>query len=174
MLAWTPRRWIVALAAAVVTVVVVAIPTALIPTGIFGRGVPAPWWTWPALLVTAALSGLVMATYVQGPDATGPSTRDPESRRGALGGFLAYLAVGCPTCNKVALLALGSSGAIRWFAPVQPFLALAGIGLLGYALRRRLAGERACPIDTSAAGDASGDPVLGRTSRPHIDSSATD
>jgi hypothetical protein len=69
---------------------------------------------------------------------------------------------------------LGSSGAIRWFAPVQPFLALAGIGLLGYALRRRLAGERACPIDTSTAGDASGDPVLGRTVRPYIDSSARD
>jgi hypothetical protein len=63
-----------------------------------------------------------------------------------LGGFLAYLAIGCPTCNKVALLALGSSGAINWFAPLQPWLAAVSILALAYALRRRLAGERACPL----------------------------
>lgn len=148
---WTPRRWGVAALAAAVTVVAVAIPTALIPNGIFGRGVPAPWWAWPALLVTAVLSGLVMATYVAAP-AQVAAERDPERRRSAIGGFLAFLAVGCPTCNKVALLALGASGAIRWFAPVQPFLAVAGIALLAYALRRRLAGERACPVKVTTAG----------------------
>jgi hypothetical protein len=67
-------------------------------------------------------------------------------RGGALGGVLAYLAVGCPTCNKLALLALGSSGAVSWFAPLQPWLAAAGIAVLGYALRRRLAGAVACPL----------------------------
>jgi hypothetical protein len=29
------------------------------------------------------------------------------------GGLLVYLAVGCPFCNKIALFALGASGAIR-------------------------------------------------------------
>ena len=83
------------------------------------------------------------ATYVSAP--TTPRTGVP-SRSGLLGGFLTYLAVGCPVCNKVALLALGSAGAIQWFAPVQPVLAAAGVVLLGYALRRRLAGERSCPV----------------------------
>jgi hypothetical protein len=160
MRAWTPIRWIVALAAAALTVVVVGIPTALIPTGIFGRGVPAPWWAWPALLVTAVLSGLVSATYVRAPAAIGPSHQDPDTRRAGFGGFLAYLAVGCPSCNKIALLALGSTGAVRWFAPVQPVLAFAGIALLGYALQRRLAGERACPSGPGApsAPDGNGAP----------------
>jgi hypothetical protein len=141
---WPVRRWLVAASAAGVAVVVVGVPTALIPSAVFGRGVPAPGWAWPVLLVTAVLSGLLTATYVALPGVGATSSRPP--RGGFLGGFLAYLAVGCPTCNKLALLALGSSGAVSWFAPLQPWLAAAGIAVLAYALRRRLAGEVACPL----------------------------
>jgi hypothetical protein len=142
---WPVRRWAVAAVGAVLTVLVVGIPTVLIPNPWFGRTVPPTWWSLPVLLVTAVLSGLVTATYI-GSAPTGAADA-PSSRSGVVGGFLAYLAVGCPVCNKVALLALGSAGAIQWFAPVQPLLALAGMVLLGYALRRRLAGERSCPVD---------------------------
>ena len=134
--------------AAVLTVLVVGIPTVLIPNPWFGRTVPPTWWALPVLLVTAALSGLVTATYVGTPAAI---SADAPSRSGLVGGFLAYLAVGCPVCNKVALLALGSAGAVQWFAPVQPVLAVAGIALLAYALRRRLAGERSCPVPIAEA-----------------------
>jgi hypothetical protein len=146
---WPTRRWVVAGASTVGTVLLVGIPTALVPTGVFGRGVPAPMWAWPVLLTTATLSGLLTATYVA---AAGPQVVQPKDpgRRGAMaGGFLTYLAVGCPTCNKVALLALGASGAIRWFAPLQPALAGIGVLLLMYALRKRLAGARACPLPVS-------------------------
>ena len=150
---WPTSRWTVAAGTAVLTVVVVGVPTVLIPTPWFGRTVPPTWWAWPVLLVTAALSGLVTATYVGSPAS---SSADTTSRSGLLGGFLAYLAVGCPVCNKVALLALGSAGALQWFAPVQPLLALAGVALLAYALRRRLAGERSCPVELRSS---SADPV---------------
>ena len=145
MRSWALRRWAVAAVGAALTVLVVGIPTVLIPNPWFGRAVPPTWWALPVLLVTAALSGLVTATYI-GSASTG-SLDAPSSRSGLVGGFLAYLAVGCPVCNKVVLLALGSAGAIQWFAPVQPLLALAGVVLLGYALRRRLAGERSCPVE---------------------------
>ena len=65
---------------------------------------------------------------------------------GAVGGFLTFLAVGCPVCNKLALLALGYTGAIQWFAPVQPWLAAGAVVLLGWALMRRLAFADACPV----------------------------
>jgi len=145
MRSWALRRWAVAAVGAALTVLVVGIPTVLIPNPWFGRAVPPTWWALPVLLVTAALSGLVTATYI-GSASTG-SLDAPSSRCGLAGSFLAYLAVGCPVCNKVVLLALGSAGAIQWFAPVQPLLALAGVVLLGYALRRRLAGERSCPVE---------------------------
>ncbi len=179
VLAWPTRRLIVALAGAGVTVLVVAIPTALIPNPVFGREIAPEPWAWPTLWVTAALSGLLLATYVRlpgevsgeergaaahasggapGPGGTtapggtsgtrGPGGEaragerlDPPGRAGAVGGLLGFLAVGCPVCNKIALLALGYTGALQWFAPLQPWLAVAGIALLAYALSRRLATE---------------------------------
>ena len=54
-------------------------------------------------------------------------------------------AVGCPVCNKLVLLALGASGAVSWFAPIQPFLAIASVVLMAVAMV--LAG-RPSPIQT--------------------------
>lgn len=146
---WPLRRWIVAVVTALATIVVIGFTTAMIPSPFLARRIPAPSWTWPVLVVTAVLSGLVTATYVARPGEEVP--RESMSRGGVLGGYLAWVAVGCPSCNKIVLLALGSTGAVRWFAPVQPVLAVAGIVALGYALRRRLAGERACPVPVSRA-----------------------
>ena len=142
--AWTRRRWLAAIAAALTTAVVMGVPTALIPTPIFGREVPPTAWAWPVLLATSVLSGLLLATYVREPGQAEPATT--ASRSGTIGGLLSFLAVGCPVCNKLALLALGYSGALQWFAPVQPFLAAVGVVLLAGALRQRLRGQLACPV----------------------------
>ncbi|MBP8882095.1 MAG: hypothetical protein KBG77_13450, partial [Dermatophilaceae bacterium] len=71
------------------------------------------------------------------------------TRAAGIGGLLSFLAVGCPVCNKIALLALGYSGALQWFAPLQPVLALAGVALLAWALRARLSGAVICPVPVS-------------------------
>lgn len=68
-----------------------------------------------------------------------------ESRMGMVGVVLGWFAVGCPVCNKIALIALGYSGALRWFAPVQPLLAVAAVLLSGVALLYRLRGQVWCP-----------------------------
>jgi hypothetical protein len=73
-------------------------------------------------------------------------TDESSAKLGSVGGFLAYLAVGCPVCNKLALIALGSTGAIQYFAPVQPYLGAAGLLLLMYALRKRLVNESQCAL----------------------------
>ena len=51
-----------------------------------------------------------------------------------VGGLVSFFAVGCPVCNKLVLLALGASGAVSWFAPVQPVLAVASVALMAWAL----------------------------------------
>ena len=71
---------------------------------------------------------------------------DRPARAGGVGGLLAFFAVGCPVCNKLVLLALGTTGAMELFAPVQPLLALASVVLLAVALRSRLRNERACRL----------------------------
>ncbi|MCM0621022.1 hypothetical protein [Nocardioides bruguierae] len=144
---WPARRWGVALLTAVAAILVVGLPTDLIPNPVFGREIPPTAWAWPALLVSSVLGGLLAATYVRSPltvitddgEDAGPGTR-----RGWVGGLLTYFAVGCPVCNKLVLLALGSAGAITWFEPVQPVLQVLAVGLLVWALRARLRGEIAC------------------------------
>ncbi|HEX5541999.1 MAG TPA: hypothetical protein VFX60_10645 [Micromonospora sp.] len=143
---WPGRRWVAAGLGAAVTALVIAIPTDLIDTPFFSRDVPVAWWAWPALLASAILAGLLLATYIA-PSGSGgdPGQSRAESRAGAVGGVLSLLAVGCPVCNKIVLLTLGAGGAMTWFAPAQPVLAVLSIALLGWALRQRLRGERACP-----------------------------
>lgn len=160
---WTRRHWVTAGAVAVGTLLVVGIPTDLIDTPLFGRMIPPSWWAWPALLVSSVLAGLLGATYVAIPDpAVGSSSQDaatdpshdplggPEdraaTRSGYVGGVLTYFAVGCPVCNKLVLLALGASGAVTWFEPLQPILQLVAVGLLGWALVRRLSAQQSCPV----------------------------
>lgn len=65
------------------------------------------------------------------------------------GGLLSVFAVGCPVCNKLVVLAPGTSGALTYFAPLQPVLGFLSVGLLLYALRARLAGAQTCPVDLS-------------------------
>lgn len=152
---WNARKWWAAVVAGVVTALIVAVPTAVIPTPIFGRSIEPTWWSYPVVLLTGVLGGLVFATYIrpdvdptdstpEEPDAS--LAPDPPSKLAMTGGFLAYLAVGCPVCNKLVLLALGASGAVTWFAPLQGILALASLVMLSWALITRLRGEVACPV----------------------------
>lgn len=144
-----PRRAAAALAGAAATAVLVGVPTVVIPNPVFGRALPVTWWSYPVLAAVAVLSGLLVATYVRvAPSEAGPvqPDADPASRRGALAGALSFFAVGCPVCNKVVLIALGTSGAVTWFVPLQPVLALASVAGLVWALRTRVVGLRACAL----------------------------
>jgi len=150
---WTLRRWSAAAVGALVSALVLGIPTELIPNPVFARKIVAPSWTYPSLALTAILAGLLLATYVRNePHAVSGSglafdeASPEEARRVTMGGLLSFFAIGCPTCNKLVLIALGSSGAITWFEPVQPLLALSGIVVLVWALRRRLANDVSCVL----------------------------
>lgn len=144
-LSWPLRRWIVAAAVATGTFLLLGLSTAVIPNPVFGRSIPPTSWAMNVLIATSVLTGLLTATYVA---ATAPSGLN---RKGTAGALLAYLAIGCPVCNKLALIVLGASGAVQFFAPMQPYLAAAGIIALLWALSVRLRGEMTCgwspPVD---------------------------
>ncbi len=55
-------------------------------------------------------------------------------------------------CNKLVVLAIGVSGALSYFAPLQPLLAAGSLALLAEALRRRLRATRACPAPQPPSG----------------------
>ena len=139
---WPARRWLVAAGVAALTVVVTAVPTAMIPTPFFGREIPTTAWAWPVLIVTSILAGLVAATYVARRDVESDDRR--ASRFGLAGAVVTFFAVGCPVCNKLVLVVLGYTGAMQYFAPVQPILAVTAVVLLAWALAVRLSREKAC------------------------------
>jgi hypothetical protein len=142
---WPKVRWYAAIATALLTFIVIGIPTAVIPNSIFGREVEVTAWSIPVLAATSLLSGLLLATYI----AAAPAIDDQKSARfGGAGAVLSYFAVGCPVCNKLALVALGYSGAIKYFAPIQPFLGFLSIALLFYVFRKRVLNEGSCAVPT--------------------------
>lgn len=135
-----------------VTLASFGLVTAIIPNPVFGRGVPVEPFAVVVWLASAPLIGMVMATYFAPVPASGPiflgngeglSSGKPYARRdgttmGSIGGFAAFLAIGCPTCNKIALLLLGASGATSVFAPIQPLIGAASLALLAGTLVWRL------------------------------------
>ncbi len=140
---WTLRRWLTALIAGIGVAALVALPTAVIPNPIFGRAIEVTWWSYPVVILSGIFGGLLIATYVREP---GHEEIDKAAKVGTVGGFLAFFAVGCPVCNKLVLLALGASGAMSWFAPVQPFLAVASVLVMAWAVHIRLKGMSSCAV----------------------------
>lgn len=156
---WTPRQVGAALISSAVFALLIGIATVLIPNPLFARDIAPVWWNYPIWILTAVLTGMLIATYVR-PFSQAKTSAAPEvpegaesqrsGRMGLAGGVLAWFAVGCPVCNKIALLALGYSGAITWFTPVQPFLAGAAVILCSVALVIRLKGQVLCTVPTSS------------------------
>jgi len=144
---WSPRRWYAAILSGLGIGFLIALPTAVIPNPIFGRAIETTWWSYPTVVFSAILGGLLIATYVResvtDPEVPVKST-DKSLRLGTLGGLISFFAVGCPVCNKLVLLALGSSGAISWFAPIQPFLAVISLLFMLWALNVRLINQDSC------------------------------
>ena len=133
---------------AAVAALLIAIPSDLIDTPWFGRPVSVRPIDYVILVVTAALIGLVFAIR---PDPVSPAVTEAaeaDEQRTLWGGFASFLAVGCPVCNQAVVALVGTSGALAWWAPVQPIVGLAAIGVLLHALRRRLDTYdlAACPI----------------------------
>ena len=140
---------------------------AALATGIPPDVLPNPWFTrmtpvrgadvlvWVLLSVTL---GAVLATYAM-------SRRESARTAGRAmgGGALGVLAIGCPVCNKLVVLALGASGALTWFAPLQPLLGGLAVALSVFVLRTRLmALGSSCSVPdfgASPGGARAGDPT---------------
>lgn len=147
-LATIDRRFLLLAAlASLGSLLLLGIPTALIPNPVFGRQIEAEPFAYFVWLASAVLMGLATATYLAPATGGRPEPHVDERATGGLtiGGLAAFLAVGCPVCNKIAVVALGFTGALQYFAPIQPILGAASIALLVATLAWRLrARTRSC------------------------------
>jgi len=139
--------------------------SAIIPNPVFGREIPPEPFAIGVWLMSGLLMGLLAGTYLAPPrpalvalpapagaGSAGVGTGASVSRTSTLGyagGLAAFLAIGCPVCNKIALVLLGASGALSIWAPLQPLVGLASLVLLAAALAWRLRMRtrgNACPV----------------------------
>ncbi len=135
---------------------------AIIPNPVFGRSIPPEPFAIAVWLASAPMMGLIAATYgrlarvaaaAMAPVPLGPGAPVPlgpgapgapaaagtsGSTAATVGSVAAFLAIGCPLCNKIALLLLGASGALTVFAPLQPLIGAASLALLAGTLAWRL------------------------------------
>lgn len=133
------RFWLVAVVGTAVAGLLLGVPTSVIPNPFFTRMTPTETFNVLIWLGSTPLLGLLTATYVRpsnhplrheaGEQGAGPAT---------IGGLAAFLAIGCPICNKIVVAALGVGGALNVFAPVQPLIGAASLALLGATLTWRL------------------------------------
>lgn len=128
---------------ALVAAALIAIPADLIDTRFFGRPIAPKALDYVILAITALLIGLILAIRAPKTDAF-----ESQDRRTIWGGAVSFLAVGCPVCNQAVVALVGTSGALSWWAPVQPLVGLVAVGLLLWTLGQRLQTYQltACPI----------------------------
>jgi hypothetical protein len=129
-------------AATILVGILIAIPTAIVENPFFTRMTPVEPEQYVVWVLTSLLSGALLATYVAG------AFRGGGASRATGAGLLGVFAVGCPICNKLVVGLLGTSGALSYFAPMQPVIGAAAVALAGWALlvRLRRLAEPSCTL----------------------------
>lgn len=91
---------------------------------LFIRMTPTGGFETTALAVQALLAGLYL----------GVKRPACASKTAGAGGVMGFLGVACPVCSKLLVWAFGSALLLEYFEPIRNYVAVAGAGLLAYAL----------------------------------------
>lgn len=127
---FTPKAWIITALAAAIGLVFIGLPTAIYENPFFVRMTPVRAQDHVIWVLSSVLIGLIVGSYFAG----GSKAREGKILSGSV---LSLLAVGCPICNKPVVLLLGTSGALTFFAPIQLYIGIASVLLLGWTLLLR-------------------------------------
>lgn len=123
--------------------VLIGVPTDVLPNPWFTRMTPIRTFDYVFWVTNSVLTGVLLATYLL------PRRAQANVATASAGtGLLTVFAVGCPICNKLVVSLLGISGALNYFAPIQPLLGVAGLAMASVAVGVRLRGPRGtCTVE---------------------------
>lgn len=138
-MAATGRELATGVGVAILTFAGFGLLTGLVRNPVFARMVPSTPLDYAFLAATSVLAGAYVVQRARLRETPG----DACAVGGTLGGFLAF---GCPICNHVLLLLLGSSATMTYFDPLRPLIGLLSVGLfaglLAYRRRQYPTGDR--------------------------------
>ena len=140
----TLRRGLRGTAVGVALFAVLGTVTAVWANPLFVRMTPVGPWEFGATVLTALLAGVTVALWV-------PRCR---LRTSGAGGLASFLGIACPTCNKVLMLVFGGPALLAWFDPVRPYLAAAGVIVMGFAAFGAWRSFRETQVPVTPAGEA--------------------
>ncbi len=147
---WSTPQWQVAAVGFVLAFVVIGEVGETLPPANTGRLYPVEWWNWVTLALSAALIGLIAATFVR-----------PGGRRALAGagsgsaGTIAAIVMACPVCSPLAIPLLGTGGLLAFLVPDRGWIALASIVLLAITLLLRLRAANSCKVNLGPLAPAS-------------------
>ena len=124
---FTGKSWAVKILTTVMGLVVVGLATAIYENPLFMRMTPVRIQDYIIWIASSALIGLIVGSYFAAGSTTGEG-------KVLSGGVLSALSVGCPTCNQLVVLFLGTGGALSFFAPLQIYIGIASVLLLAWTL----------------------------------------
>ncbi len=127
------RYWVTGIVTATGMFVLFGIVTDLIPNPWFARMVERTFFDYFFLTANSVLIGSYIALHFY--KKSSRVVCDTATYSGGIVGFLAY---GCPVCNKLLVLLLGTTALITYFEPLRPLLGVISLFLLTGALYFRL------------------------------------
>lgn len=150
---YTAKAWFMTTLAAAIGLTGIGLTTAIFENWFFVRMTPVRAQDYVIWILSSVLIGLIVGSYFVASSTIGDG-------KILSGGLLSVLAVGCPTCNKLVVLLLGTTGALTFFAPLQLYIGIASVLLLGWTLllRARVLAD-ACSVN-EIANMAKGDESL--------------
>ena len=144
----------IALAAAI-SAFVIGLPTRLFANRWFSRMTPTRTQDYIFLVVSSLLIGATIGLV----SLRRFTSREAPAKALASGGIGTVFAAGCPVCNKLIVAVIGTSGALRYFAPIQPALGVLSIGGLTWALRREYQSLRNPSCAAPGGGEQNAPPI---------------
>lgn len=117
------RRLVRGTAVGILLFAVLGTVTAVWENPLFIRMTPVGPWELAATALTALLAGVTAGLWV-------PAC---QLRASGTGGVASFLGIACPTCNKILMLIFGGPALLAWFDPIRPWLAVAGLAVMGLA-----------------------------------------
>ena len=124
---FTPKAWFMTTLAAATGLAIIGLTTAIFENWFFVRMTPVRAQDYVIWILSSVLMGLIIGSYFVASSTSGDG-------KILSGGVLSVLAVGCPTCNKLVVLLVGTTGALTFFAPLQLYIGIASVLLLGWTL----------------------------------------
>ena len=142
---YTPKAWLITPLAAAMGLAAIGITTAIFENWFFVRMMPVRTQDYVIWILSSVLIGLIVGSYFVASSTGGDG-------KILSGGLLSVFAVGCPTCNKLVVLLLGTTGALTFFAPLQLYIGIASVLLLGwtFVLRAKALAD-SCPVNQIAS-----------------------